>query len=556
MRQFGRDLVQPLLIAQVTTFLLLLAYPPADWGWCAWFALVPLACLMRSTHRTGTVLVAGWLAGWTFYLFAVHWLRYADPKAYLAWVALAFYLSLYPLAWCALGRLLCRWRAVPLVLAVPLLWVPLEYVRAYLLSGFAWFFLGHTQYRYLAITQIADWGGVYAVSFVVAMVNGALAELVWAWWVGPRGTRWWRRARVRVAVAAGVGALLLTVGYGLFRLDQREFTPGPRIGVIQGNEPQRVKADPEQGNAIMRRHLELTLRAAKQHPDLIVWPETMFRYSLPVIDPDVEPADLSGRPLTLEQLHEARKNQLDAIAKLVRDRRVSTALLLGIHAQRFTRHGTRQHNAAVYVSPQGDLLGRYDKMHLVPFGEFLPLRDVFPWLSALTPYESDYSLTEGTEAVRFDLKGHRFGVAICYESTVARVVRRFVRGPGGTKAVDFLLNISNDGWFGCSSELDQHLAICTFRAIEARVPIMRSVNTGISALIGPDGSIRRRVRDRTGQCKCAAGVLVAELPLDERVSPYTVWGDAFVQVVAIGCVVLLTLAVTRRRRSQKTPERC
>ena len=550
------ELGPPLGLASVSTLLLWLAFPPADWGWCAWFALVPLACLLRTTHRTGPVVLAGWLAGWAFYLLAVHWIRYADPKACLAWVALALYLSAYPLVWCALGRLVCRWRALPLCLAVPILHVPLEYARAYLLTGFAWFYLGHTQYRYLAVTQIADWGGVYAVSFVVAMCNGALADVVLAWWGAPRGSRWWAGARVRWAVAGAGAAVVCTLGYGVFRLEQSEFTPGPRVAAIQGNEPQRVKSDARQADAIMRRHINLTLRAAAEKPDLIVWPETMFRSTLPVIDPDADPAAAAKLGLTLDHLRRVRQQRLKVLADIAASPRVGTALLIGVHVSRFGREGASQHNSAVYVSRDGTYHGRYDKMHLVPFGEYLPLGRVFPWLAALTPYEGDYSLREGTDPVRFELDGHHLAVIICYESTVPRVVRRLVRGPGTSKAVDFLLNISNDGWFRCSSELDQHLAMCTFRAIEARVPIVRSVNTGISAMIAPDGGIRQRLRDEAGRCKCTSGVLVAELPLDTRVSPYLLWGDAFAQLVSVGLVGLVAAAVVRRRGGQKLPERC
>ena len=206
----------------------------------------------------------------------------------------------------------------------------------------------------------------------------------------------------------------------------------------------------------------------------------------------------------------------------------------------------RRFNTAFLVGPETkdySTEGTYSKSHLVPFGEYMPFKDSFPPLYKLlqqfSPYPFDYSLTPGGHdqpplAVRYDGGEARFQVPICYEDAMAYRIREIVRPrePGGRKAVDFLVNISNDGWFNGSIELDQHLNLCVFRAVENRVPIVRSVNTGISAIISPVGQIEAVVQDKGGNRRWLTGEICGRLTLDDRVAPYTLMGD----VLALSCV--------------------
>jgi apolipoprotein N-acyltransferase len=190
----------------------------------------------------------------------------------------------------------------------------------------------------------------------------------------------------------------------------------------------------------------------------------------------------------------------------------------------------------------------YSKVHLVPFGEYVPFKQSWPWLygllHGLSPYEHDYNLTPGAAdqepfVLRYgDGREARFQVPICYEDATADRVREMVRSgdPARPKAVDFLVNISNDGWFNGSVELDQHLNLCVFRAVENRVPIVRSVNTGISAIIDSEGRIQAVV-ERDGRRRNVTGEIVGRLALDDRAAPYTRIGDA----LALGCLAAAAL---------------
>jgi apolipoprotein N-acyltransferase len=230
-----------------------------------------------------------------------------------------------------------------------------------------------------------------------------------------------------------------------------------------------------------------------------------------------------------------------------------------------------KYNTALLVAPNGQVAGHYHKMHLLPFGEFIPFAEVFPWMVRLTPYDATYSCVPGKEATRLAVGRHRFGVVICYEDADPPLARQYVDPVAGPRA-DFLVNISNDGWFKGSCEHEQHLAICRFRAIECRRSVVRSVNMGISGVIDANGRVLAprqlehrpddsRIWDiswddrkqelpvqRWGEFKKVSGVLLAVVPLDQRSTLYASWGEW----VPLGCWValglLLVLALIRRWR--------
>jgi apolipoprotein N-acyltransferase len=185
---------------------------------------------------------------------------------------------------------------------------------------------------------------------------------------------------------------------------------------------------------------------------------------------------------------------------------------------------TQRFNSALLIQPNGREGPRYDKMHRVPFGEYVPLRDWLPWMNQFAPYDFDYSIVPGDEFTRFPLGDHAFGVVICYEDTDPYLARQYVR-PDRGQPVDFLINISNDGWFNGTSEHEEHLAICRFRAIECRRAVARSVNMGISAVIDGNGRVRELPGANWSESKKVAAVLPVNVPLDRRTSLYAAWGD-------------------------------
>jgi apolipoprotein N-acyltransferase len=428
------------------------------------------------------------------------------------------FLSLYYLAFGAAVRALrSRWR-VGFIWIVPICWVALEYVRSFVLGGFSWYYLGHSQYQNLATIQVADLAGVYGISFVLCMANGAIADVVLGW----RSAQALKEKLVKVAPSVLVTGLAVAGmwGYGTFRLRQYEPIVGPKISTIQGSIPQSIKNDPGSAQDVLGQYLRLSEGAVHQGAAMLVWPETMV--------PGFLNLALEDRwHINIQELNDAARQGMEALKDLAQHARMRLLVggqSLGIVREKkdgdadVTRFNSAYYIDARYLEEQRKFLGRYDKIELVPFGEYTPLKKYFPFLAKMVPYEVGFS--PGREVNIFDLNGAKFGVLICYEDTIPRLVRRF-RANGA----QFLVNISNDGWFEGSSELDEHLAICAFRAVENRVGIVRSVNTGISAFISPTGRIEDVVKDKNGRRKQIEGVLTRNVRLDRRETLYTRYGD-------------------------------
>jgi apolipoprotein N-acyltransferase len=582
--------------------LLWLAYFPVAWGWLGWVALVPLMLLLRARETARFLFLCGLLAGVAFFVPALWWMHAADglrdsflsigPMTAAAY-ALALYCALYVPVALSLLRRLDRSVPLPLFLTLPIVWTALEFFRSFFGTGFPWYFLGHTQHDYLAVIQVADLGGAYVVSFLVAAVNAIAFEWLYLC-PALRGTfslrepsagRPWRRCVLQTAAVAGLlGASLL---YGTWRLSQNNFVEGPRLALLQGNLDQRLRNqatnDRTQKSLEARKKIshhfgDLCVEAARQkpRPDLIVWPETSF------------PADwIETSKAAQQQIFNAWDNDVKAKfwylkAELARDelRRVSeecgTSLLLGLLTKKLVdlEKNPVGYNSALLVTAGGATGGRYDKIHRVPFGEYIPLREWLPFMERFSPYDFDYSVRQGEHLTRFQLGEHHFGVLVCYEDSDPKLARQYgCAGPDGP-AADFLVNISNDGWFNGTAEHEQHLAICRFRAIESRRSIARAVNMGISAIIDgngrvlapesvvsydpkvplweiapEDGRFSELPASRWADFKKVSAVLVASVPLDGRTSLYSLWGDW----LPCGCwlVVGACLATGLWRRRQE-----
>jgi len=531
----------PLVASMLSALLLWGAFAPLDFGPLAWISLVPLLALARIERPARRMYLAVYLGGLTFWLLSLQWMRLGHPTMYVAWGALSIYLALYfPLA-LALARV-AVWRfRIPLILAAPVVWTGLELLRGYLMTGFSWYYLAHTQHRWIELIQISDVVGAYGVSFLIALFAGCAAEFLPVSLLGRIGlfpqssglnaafVPSVRGRMVRsVACLAIFGAVL---GYGYSRRNHHEFQPGPRVALIQGNFTSEVKHDPEAGPRIQRRHEILTVKAVKEQPDLIVWPETMFRWPLLETPLDVSDDDLQAAH---PELPIKRLRQLEVRRKLAEMGQVAgTALVIGLEVLDVNRESFKTYNSAVLVRPDGTIGGRYDKLHRVVFGEYIPLVDTFPWLRRFTPFGAGFGISAGQACAVFEHKGFRFAPVICFEDTVPQLIRNIVNvtsqeTSAGTKRIDFLVNLTNDGWFHGSSELDQHLATAAFRCVECRTPMVRAVNTGISAIIDGDGVVRQQaVGLKTGLAKQDEAVVVGNVPLDSRRSLYLAGGDWF-----------------------------
>jgi apolipoprotein N-acyltransferase len=560
--------------------LLWASLPPRDWGPLGWIALVPLLLLIRPAQRPRATIVSTLVCGLLSQLCLLQWLRYGDAAMYPAWLALSVYTSLYFPVFVLLSRAAVHRFRVPFTFAVPTVWVGLEFFRAHLLTGFSWYYLGHTQYRFVELIQISDLVGAYGVSFVVATSAAALAVILPESLLRRLGLmpqhdlgietetgRSNRRSLLAVGFALGLVAAALV--YGFVRRAQASFTAGPRIALIQGDFTTQVKHDPSEAISIFNKHYVMTGAAVKYQPDVIVWPETMYRNPLLLKSPDVSDADL----LRLTPYIPAAAWKSSQVPEALRDlsRQAGADLIIGVDTLVADPDSLKHFNSAVLAKPESGVVGRYDKMHRVIFGEYIPLKEVLPFLRGFVPYGGNFGIEAGQGPQIFPCKNWRLAPLICYEDTVPHLVRSAVdklNDPADGKPVDCLVNLTNDGWFHGSSGLDQHLITALFRCVECRKPMVRAVNTGISAVIDGDGMVvepevyldfdnkgRTTMRDpKTGRWnRQLNAVLVDAVPLDNRSSVYLHAGDWFAGTCGFATLfVLLASFVPARWFGRRT----
>jgi apolipoprotein N-acyltransferase len=515
------------LAAGVASGLLLwMAFPPIGWGWLAWAALAPLFWLATVKQKPLTAYAAAWVGGLVFWTLAVQWIRLTDPGAWMGWMVLAVVFSL----WWPLFLAVCRWAVfrldLPLILAAPIVWVAIEYVRAYFLTGFPWYYLAHSQFRFLDVIQIADLAGSLGVSLLIAIVNAWLVDLITL----PLFRQWRGRPRLTGAQTVRLWLVTMLVGttlcYGAIRRSGARFQNGPRLALLQCNLPQqrKVKSDAEE---IVERFRALIQRALsrRERPDLIVWPETSYPYGFVAVAPAIDASTLKRQvesiaaDLTVPFWLKKQSDILEHLQSWTDQVRVP--MLVGSLFYDHGQAGLAKYNSAILFEPNVRTIQSYHKLHLVPFGEFVPFIDHLPWLALLMPWRGDKvpSLSFGRDPVALRLGPHRLAVTICFEDTIPQVIGRFFTGAPDEHQPDILINLSNDGWFRGSSELDMHLAIGVFRAVEHRVPLARAVNTGLSAVVDGNGDIRDVLPKDTED------VLSATVPLDDRTAYYSRWGD-------------------------------
>jgi apolipoprotein N-acyltransferase len=391
---------------------------------------------------------------------------------------------------------------LPVVVTLPIAWVALEYVRSFFLSGFPWASLGYSQQGILPVIQSADLFGVYGISFLLVLSNATLA-LCWQAWRQRRMSR-----EAVVALAATVLLLVGNLAYGLQRLTQplEERRETRKVALIQGNIDQSIKWDPQFQQQTVTTYRELSLTAAAQGAELIVWPE-------------------SATPFYFQEA--------GPLSRQVRDIPPATGSQLLLGSPAYERQGDdfRLLNSAFILSPQGEILGRSDKVHLVPFGEYVPFARFLPFIEKLVVGVGDFSpgLLQP-----LPMNGHRAGVLVCFEGIFPNLAREYVR-----LGSDLLVNITNDAWFGRSSAPYQHLAMSRFRAVENRVWLVRAANTGVSAFISPSGRIvaQSPLFETT--------FLLQEVGLGARPSLYTRSGDLLPRLFLL--LSLAALAWSSRR---------
>ena len=560
------------------------SFMPLNWSPLAWVCLVPLILLVRIERPTRKMYWCAFGGGLMFTISALQWMRLGDASMIPAWFALAAYMALYFPLFLLVTRIAVLRFKVPLTLAVPIVWTGTEYLRGTVMTGFAWYFLAHTQYRWTGLIQISDVVGAYGVSFVMSMMAACIALLIPSTWIKRLGllpptklpdefqhlpdegidpeedhAKILRAKAWNVAVCLIVFASVLI--YGEVRTRQAKFEHGPRIALIQGNFPSSLKHNTNEWPKMFQYHDALTGMAVAEQPDIIVWPETMFRWPLRVTEGELSDEQLLALVPGIENAEEEEKQQWtdswknDEVPKTLNNMstQAGAAMIIGIDTLSASPSELNRYNSAVFVRPDTGVTDRYDKIHRVVFGEYIPLKDEIPWLHRLTPFSAGHGIQKGERFKVFDYNGYRMAPVICFEDTVPQLIHRLVRSSNqlddGKKPLDCLINITNDGWFHDSAEIEQHLFTSVFRCVECRTPMVRAVNTGISAFIDGNGNViepdafidgerRRRkaegkpardsMKDANGTYhKSLNAALVSNIPLDNRSSLYVKHGDWF-----------------------------
>lgn len=451
------------------------------------------------------------------WMVTFHFIRLPHWAGWFGWPILSGYFACYNVLLVAVSRRLIHRGQFPPALALPLVWVSLELLRSTLFTGFPMGQLGHSLYRFPFWIQTADLAGELTVSFLMAMVGSSLAVVFLS------RTRRRNFALASITFVASLGSM---IGYGFLKYEAFEIPISARhpvrVALVQGARDVQFGQEEEEVRqeeiASFRTHQMLTMRARAADAGLVVWAESMFpmtdvlpfdaqKYQSLWEQEDDEPNESRRKrpsPGLLEQIQHELPFQVRETTGTgpigVDPYQTSVPLIVGMRSLEPTLDA--DYNAAVFFDPNAQVVGRYFKTHLVPFGEYLPLGEVFPWLYNFAPMSR--GLTPGHGVTVFHVEGCRFVPTICYESVVGRLIRRYLTEgsrdeptPSDRSKCDALLNISNDGWFWGSSALDLHLACNVFRAVENRTPHLVVCNTGISAEIAPNGQIIQEAPRRT-----------------------------------------------------------
>ena len=504
---------RPALLAIFSGLLITLAFPKADLSFLAWIALIPLLTALegqspRNAFKLGLVCGSVAYAGLLYWVIIVM-TEYGHLPLYAGiplWLLLSGWLAIFygAAAWAtALGERF----GIKSALMLPLAWVAADYLRSFLLTGFPWTMLGHSQYRLLPLIQLSDITGVFGITALIVLANVVLYRIIRAL----AGAEIPYPAKSAVML---VLALTATLGYGFMRLN----TPPPpstplNVALIQGNIDQSVKWSPAFRETTLDIYTNLSRQAAARiQPGLIVWPES----AAPFFFQENSPA--SDRIRTLS-------------------RELNTHLLFGSPAMELRNNRPANLNSAFLLGPDGSERGRSDKVHLVPFGEYVPLARLLPFVNKLVHGIGDFA--PGQEIKPLKAADTPLGVLVCYEAIFPELARAHVNS--GSRV---LVNITNDAWFGRSSAPYQHLSMAAFRAVETRTPLVRAANTGITSIIDQNGHIK----GMTSLFREA--VMVGEVRPGSSSSLYLKIGDLFAQ----GCLglILLLAAVAGFRLKQTT----
>jgi apolipoprotein N-acyltransferase len=515
--------LKPLATVSAGALLMTAAFPKIGLDGLAWVALVPLLWALNGVSP-GEAFRRGTVFGIVHFLSLLYWLvptmvTYGYLPVYLSVAILFLFAAVLSLVF--VGPMTCGFALAgrtPLraLVLFPVFWVAADFLRSFLFTGFPWELLGYSQYRRLHLIQIVDIVGIYGLSGLLAFANAALLMVYLAVTGKP-----WCGAPVRGRFAfAGAAAALALVGltwvYGEVRIAQVDrmaaAAPKRRVALVQGNIEQSQKWDPAFQKATIEKYLRLSFSTLGERPELIIWPESAAPFYFW--------ADAGPTRAVLQAVTEA-----------------GTYFLIGAPAFEVRGLKPDYFNSAYLVGPRAEVLGRYDKAHLVPYGEYTPFKEFLPFLGKIVEHVGDFK--PGERGKTLEWMGHRLGIQICYEIIFPGLSRAQVRNGAG-----LLVTITNDAWYEKTAGPYQHFSLAVLRAVENRRVLARAANTGISGFVDPAG----RLLDPTALMEEVT--VVREAPVLDALSLYTRWGDVFAGagLVAAAVVVIWELRGRQRRK--------
>jgi len=500
----------------LSAVLLVLSFPGYNYYFLAWFAFVPLFFAIENQKASGAFRLT-YLAGVIFFLGTVYWLMHVTlPGMVVVVLYLALYIGLFGLL--ITPRL--RKNCYKTLFFIPSAWVAVELVRSHFLTGFGWNLLGYSQAPFRPIIQIADITGAYGVSFLMVLVNIAIFFTI-------KDIR--KKNNNFTYLALAVFIVYLAITYGTYRLKNIFTGERLRVAVIQGNIPQKHKWDSKFREEIITKYLNLTKKASSEKPDLIIWPES-----------------------SVPGLLESERDLFAAVKGLAVELKVP--ILVGTPREDPVFRDV-YYNSAVLFDEGGRIVDRYNKIHLVPFGEYVPLRSALSFVDNFAPSPiGDFTPGDNYTVFRFFteravtdmnlswklVKKVGFSCLICFEDVFPDLSREFVK-----RGASFLVNITNDAWYERTSATYQHNQNLIFRAVENRVNAVRAANTGLSCFIDQKGEIVDRV-ESNGEYIFIDGYKTKDITLTRARTFYMVFGDVF----AYGCLIYTILYIILERRKK------
>jgi apolipoprotein N-acyltransferase len=529
----------PWLAAACSGLLGAACFAPFNQAWLCWIALTPLIVaiwfsgknLRRSWLRN---LLLGYVAGVIFFTAAFSWLGSLGTLFANFWLhglslLLSIYLGLNFAFWAWFVGLLApknfvsSWRNLLMAFLAASAWVAHEWIRGWLFTGFGWNGLGVALHAQWPLIQIAEFTGVTGLSFIIAFANIIAVTTPIRLFVEARTHRMRPHWDLNFTVLAVIGLFV----FGWHALQNPPLSKPFSVAAVQANIPQKEKFDPQFTAKILDQFSRLSAKALQTNPrpELVIWPE-------------------GAMPAPFVQDEQAYRFVMDFSASTKIDLLLGADDLADDHA----------YNAAMLVSGADQQVQVYRKLHLVPFGEYVPLRHSFPLFAAVAGrwVPGDFGVGKEYTVFRVTDGDVRIAPLICFEDTIGDLTRRFVLPSETNPGANLLVNVTNDGWFLHSAGSHQHLANAVFRCVETRRPMVRAANTGVTCFVNEFGRVRQRLQDETGNT-FTEGVLTGEInvPIERELTFYARHGELFAELCAGVTVFTVCMMIGRGARRRK-----